>query len=257
MPYLPRDRQYREFSASNFQTVTREAQFDSEGNELPQEPSYKVRGYFTTFNQEYELYPRIGDWPAEYEQVDRHALDGIDTSDTIMQFDHRGAVLARTRNGSLSIGTDEHGGWCEADLSGCQQARDLFEAISNGLVDEMSFGFMIADDDDGRGTTFTRDEQGDYHTTITRIAKLYDVSAVSIPANPNTDIHTRSAIGATIEADRKAAEEAAAEAAEQERLAQEAAEAEERAAQEAAEQEATAQAMAMLRLRARAMGLAD
>lgn len=223
MPYLPNERQYREFAASNFQAVTRDVQYDSDGNQIPQEPTYKVRGYFTTFNQEYELYPRIGDWPAEYEQIDSHALDGIDTSDTIMQFDHRGAVMARTRNGSLTIGTDEHGGWCEADLSGCQQARDLYEAIQNGLVDEMSFGFMIADDDDGKGTTFTRDEQGDYHTTITRIARLYDVSAVSAPANPNTDIHTRSAIGSEIEAERKAIEEQhkAEEEAEQQRIAEE------------------------------------
>lgn len=224
MPYKPNERQYRSFAASNFQPVVRE--FTDDEEEKDEEPSYRVRGYFTTFDQEYELYPRMGNYPAEYEQIDRHALDGVDTRDTIMQYDHVGPVMARTRNLSLTIGTDEHGGWCEADLSGCQQARDLYEAIQNGLVDEMSFGFMIANDDDGKGCTYTRDEQGDYHTTITRISRLYDVSAVGIPANPNTDIHLRSAIGAEIEAERRAAEEARAAEAKAE---QEAVEAEERA----------------------------
>lgn len=206
MPFKPSERQYRSFAASNFKPI------DAEGNE----PNYKVRGYFTTFGQEYCLYERTKCWPAEYEQIDRHALDNADMSDVIMQYDHNGPVMARNKNGSMTIGTDEHGAWCEADLSGCQQARDLYESISNGLVTEMSFAFAIASDDDGDGYTSFRDESGDYHTTITRISKVYDTSAVSIPANPNTDIgemRKRSYLAARIEADRKADEAAAEEAA--------------------------------------------
>lgn len=248
MPYIPTERQYRNFAASNFQPVTLDAKVDEEGNEVEQEPTYKVRGYACTFNEEYELYPRMGEWPAEYEQVDPHAFDGVDTRDTIFQYDHAGPVMARTRNESLSIGTDDHGLWVEAYLGGCQQARDLYESIQNGLVDEMSFGFMIADDDEGKGTTFTRDEQGDYHTTITRISRLYDVSAVSIPANPGTEIHSRSAISAQIEADRKA-EEARIE---QERIAAEQAE-EQRMAEEAAERADKARRRRMRRARAMAL----
>lgn len=208
MPFKPSERQYRSFAASNFKPI------DAEGNE----PSYKVRGYFTTFGQEYCLYERTKYWPAEYEQIDRHALDNADMSDVIMQYDHSGPVMARNKNGSMTIGTDEHGAWCEADLSGCQQARDLYESISNGLVTEMSFAFAIASDEDGEGYTSFRDESGDYHTTITRISKVYDTSAVSIPANPNTDIgemRKRSYLAARIEADRKADEAAAEEAAQE------------------------------------------
>jgi len=196
MPYLPDSRQYRSFRASNFQPVTR----DGDGNE----PNYKVRGYFTTFDSEYLLYEGTKYWPAEYEQIDRHALDGADMSDVIMQYDHNGPVMARNKNGSLTIGTDTHGAWCEADLSGCQQARDLYESISNGLVTEMSFAFTIASDEDGEGYTTFKDENGDYHTTITRISKVYDCSAVSIPANPMTDIsemRKRSYIAHLTEAD--------------------------------------------------------
>ena len=215
MPFKPSERQYRSFAASNFKPIVNEN--DS------QEPSYKVRGYFTTWANEYCLYERTKYWPAEYEQIDRHALDNADMSDVIMQYDHNGPVMARNKNGSMTIGMDEHGAWCEADLSGCQQARDLYESISNGLVTEMSFAFTIASDEDGEGYTTFKDENGDYHTTITRISKVYDTSAVSIPANPNTDIgemRKRSYLAARIEADRKAEEDAAAEeAASEQRIA--------------------------------------
>lgn len=224
MPYKPNERHYRSFAASNFQPVVRELPDDEE--EKDEEPSYLVRGYWTTFSTEYLLYPRMGDFPAEYEQIDRHALDDADMSDVIFQCDHEGSPLARQRNGSLVLGTDEHGAWCEANLGGCQRGREIYESIKNGLIVEMSFGFTIANDEDGHGATYVIDEQGDYHTTITRISKIFDVSCVSIPANDSTEIHARSTIGAEIEAERRAAEEAKAAEAKAE---QEAIEAEERA----------------------------
>lgn len=210
MPFKPQERQYRSFAASNFHALD---------NEDGQEPSYRVRGHFSTWNQEYALYERTKYWPAEYEQIDRHAFVNADMSDVIFQENHEDSPLARMRNNSLILGEDEQGPWCEAYLGGCQRGRDLYESIQNGLITEMSFGFTIASDDDGDGFTTFKDENGDYHTTITRISKVFDVSAVSIPANPNTDIsemRKRSYLAARIEADRKAEEEAAAEEAESE-----------------------------------------
>lgn len=242
MPFKPQKRQYRSFTASNFQPLKREAVLDDDGNEIvSDEPTYKVRGYWTVFDSEYELFPRTKYWPAEYEQIDPHALDDADMNDVVFQENHEGSPLARTRNGSLEIGTDEHGAWCIADLGGCQRGRDLYESIVNGLIVEMSFGFVIDKTDDSDGYTTFKDDEGDWHTTVTRIKKVYDVSAVTWPANPATDIsemRKRSYLADVIEADRKAVEEQEAEA---------------RALQEAEEQNKTA--MAMLALRARAMGL--
>lgn len=221
MPFLPESRQYRSFAATNFRAVDNSGEGD--------EPSYRVRGYYTTYSTEYQLYERTKYWPAEYEQIDPHALDDADLSDVIFQENHADSPLARLRNGSLELGSDEHGAWCEAYLGGCQRGRDLFESIQNGLITEMSFGFTIASDEDGEGYTSFKDEEGDYHTTITRISKVFDVSAVSIPANPNTDIsemRKRSYLAARIEADRKedeAAAEQAEQAAEEQRAAESAA----------------------------------
>lgn len=187
MPYLPTERQYRNFAASNFQSV--QAREDD-----PQ--SYVVRGHYTVFDAEYELFPGF------YESVAPTALDEMDTSDVLFQFNHGGTPLARLRNHSLRIGVDETGGWAEADLSGCQQGRDIYEAISNGLIDRMSFGFTIAED----GFEWYEDEDGSIHSRITKVEKLYDVSCVDLPASDYTDISARSYLDAAIEAKHKAEE---------------------------------------------------
>lgn len=197
MPFKPQERQYRSFAASNFQT-----------DAVDGETNYKTRGYWTTFDDPYELMPG---W---FETIDSHALDDADMSDVIMQYDHNGPVLARQRNGSLVVSVDGHGGFCEADLSGCEQARNLHESIKNGLVTEMSFGFTIADD----GFEWTEDEDGTIRTRITKIGRVYDVSAVSIPANSSTSIvSARDYLDAAMEATRKQEELAKQEQEEQER----------------------------------------
>lgn len=188
MPYRPTERQYRNFAASNFQPVSREA--DDSGAK-----SYRADGYFTTFNEPYELFPDY------WEEIDEHALDETDISDVLFQVNHDGHVYARNRNGSLTISADGHGGHCSADLSGTKRGREeLYESISNGLVDRMSFGFTIADD----GFEYSVDGDGVYHTRITKIAKLYDVSAIEgFPANEGTEISARSLHDGVIDALRK------------------------------------------------------
>ena len=74
----------------------------------------------------------------------------------ILQYDHAGMVMARTRNGSLQISIDDHGLLAEADLSLTQDSRRLFEAIDTGLIDQMSFCFVI---DDG-GETYDKATRG-------------------------------------------------------------------------------------------------
>ena len=149
----------------------------AEGEETP---SYKVRGYASTFEEPYVLFE---DWDGDpfYEIIDAHAFDEADMDDVIMQYDHMGMVFARTRNNSLSISIDDHGLLVEADLSLTQDSRRMWEAIDTGLVDRMSFCFVIAEDgeDYDKSTKTSR---------ITKITKVYDVSAVSIPANPGTEI---------------------------------------------------------------------
>lgn len=145
------------------------------------EDNYKVRGYASTFDP-YVLFSQDG---VDYsEKIEPTAFDEADMSDVIFLYNHEGMVYARQKNGTLNVSTDEHGLLAEADLSSTQQSRDLFEAINSGLIDQMSFAFIV-DEDSYDQKTHTR--------TIRKIGKVFDVSAVSIPANPGTDIASVSA----------------------------------------------------------------
>jgi HK97 family phage prohead protease len=149
----------------------------------------RVEGYACTFNEPYELYNR-GDYIVR-EQIDPAAFNEADMSDVIMQYDHQGRVFARNSNGTLELSTDEHGLHMEADLSGTEIGRQLYEEIKGGYTTKMSFGFTV--EEDKREITENRElNRIEVLRTITKVRKLYDVSAVSLPANDGTEISARS-----------------------------------------------------------------
>ena len=156
-----------------------------------------VSGYASTFNEPYKL------WEDEsvevWEKVDRSAFDETDMSDVIMQYDHAGRVFARIRNNTLTVSPDEKGLFISADLSGTDIGRSLYQEIAGGYTDRMSFGFTV--DEDTREIVDDRTSGKSIVTrTITKVGKLYDVSAVSLPANPGTSISARFLDGAIEEA---------------------------------------------------------
>ena len=146
-----------------------------------------VEGYATTFNQPYELM-RDKDMIVN-EQVDPKAFDETDMSDTIMQYDHEGRVFARVKNGTLELTPDDHGLKVRANLGGTEIGRQLFEEIDGGYTNKMSFGFTVT------GQKRERSKDADGNTvilrTITKVGRLFDVSAVSLPANDATEISSR------------------------------------------------------------------
>lgn len=148
-----------------------------------------VEGYATRFNTPYQLY--AWDGYEVNEQIDAHAFDDCDMTDTIMQYDHQGRVFARVSNKTLQLEVDQIGLKVTADLGGTEEGRKLYEEIKGGYTTKMSFGFVVKTDE--------RKSEYDHEynktvvlRTITAISKLYDVSAVSIPANDATEISARS-----------------------------------------------------------------
>ena len=176
MPVKIDSREYRKIDAALMETRKEE-----DGRMV-------VEGYATTFNMPYELM-RAKDVIVN-EQVDPHAFDGTDMSDTIMQYDHEGRVFARVKNGTLRLDPDEHGLKVTADLGGTEIGRQLFEEISGGYTNKMSFGVTVT----GEKKTREKDENGNtvILRTITKVGRLFDVSAVSLPANDATEISSRS-----------------------------------------------------------------
>ncbi len=97
----------------------------------------------------------------------------------------------------MEVWPDEHGLATRANLGKTQRARELFADIEAGNYPQMSFAFVVAED----GDYFDRKT----HTrVITRIAKVFDVSPVSFPANPNTElsVSTRDYFDGVIEAEK-------------------------------------------------------
>ena len=154
-----------------------------------------VRGYASTFDEPYTLYEDEY-WRLE-EVVDRGAFESTDMTDVIMQYDHEGRVFARNKNNTLTVTPDDHGLLIEANLGGTELGRQLYEEIRGGYTDKMSFGFTV----DSEDILDTKAEDGKALTvrTITSVRKLYDVSAVSIPANDATEISVRSLADGEIE----------------------------------------------------------
>ena len=148
---------------------------------------FTVEGYATTFNQPYTLYSEPGFTLRE--QVAPDAFDEADMDDVILQYDHIGHVYARKSNGTLQLTPDEHGLRVRANLGGTAAGRELYNEIAGGYTNKMSFGFTV--DKDTRDTTEAEDGPVDILRTITAIRKLYDVSAVSLPANDATIISAR------------------------------------------------------------------
>lgn len=163
----------------------------------PEEERMVVTGYASTFDDPYLLWK---DADVEvYEQVDRHAFDETDMQDVIMQYDHQGRVFARVRNNTLTVSPDDKGLFISADLSGTDIGRGLYQEIAGGYTDRMSFGFTVDEDEQVIQEDSTT---GKTHVlrTIRKVGKLYDVSAVSLPANPGTSISARFLDGAIEEA---------------------------------------------------------
>lgn len=157
---------------------------------------FQVRGYAATFDDEYELY-NDGMYIVK-ESIAPDAFRNTDMTDVVFQYNHTGRVFARTKNETLKLTTDEHGLLVDADLSKTSAARSLFEDIDARLIDQMSFAFVVSQVE---RTTVEDEEARTYtvHRRITGIKKLYDVSAVDFPANPNTEISARSTIDGEIE----------------------------------------------------------
>lgn len=163
-----------------------------------QEERKVVAGYASTFNDPYVLFENED--MIYTEQVDKSAFDNTDMSDVIMQYDHEGRVFARISNETLSVTPNDEGLYIEANLGGTELGRQLYDEIAGGYTNKMSFGFTVDADEEQRKEA--EDGRVLIERTITGISKLYDVSAVSIPANNGTSISvsTRSKIDGAIEA---------------------------------------------------------
>lgn len=159
----------------SFMVQTREAEIeDSETKEL------WVEGYAVRFDSPTVLFELGG---IEYkEQIDARAFEDCNMSDVIFNYNHGGKVVARTRNHTLQLEVREDGLFIRARLDGTEEGRRLYDEIKGGYIDRMSFQFTIREE--------SYDKEN-HMWTVRKLKRLYDVSAVDIPAYDDTSIEAR------------------------------------------------------------------
>ena len=172
MAYKPNEREYR--AVAPFAVPE-----ETDGNELI------LRGTPIVFDTPTVICEYDG---IEYKEIiARGALDGCDMSDFILNRNHGmndSTVFARTRNNSLKYQISDRGLDIEANLdSEDERHKNLYRDVQKKRVDKMSFSFVIREQSYDN-VTHTR--------TITKVKKLYDVSAVDFPAYNDTSISARS-----------------------------------------------------------------
>lgn len=142
-----------------------------------------IRGHAAVFDK---LSENLGGFR---EIIARGAFDEVLENDVRALIGHRDElILGRTSAKTLRIGVDAEGLTYEIDPPDTSYARDLLVSLERGDIRESSFGFSIARD----GDTWTEDEDGRLVRTITKVSRLYDVSPVTFPAYPDTDVAKRS-----------------------------------------------------------------
>lgn len=154
---------------------------DPEGNVL--------QGHAAVFGQPYDMY---GLWT---ETIARGAFDHTDFTDVLFDVNHdlSRIPLARSRNNNanstLQLQVDDQGLATRAtlDVENNADSKALYSAVGRGDISGMSYIFAVRTDE------WTGLDSDMPQRTITDIAKVYEVSAVSMPANPGTDISARSA----------------------------------------------------------------
>ena len=159
-----------------------------------------VEGYAIVFDEE----TLIGDEERGFiEVIDKNALANTNIKDVPFKYNHNDTtlILARTRNGSLSLEVDEKGLKIRAELIDTTSNVDIYKSIVAGLLDKMSFAFTVKSQSWDRSGKIPK-------RTITAIDRLFDVSVVDLPAYDQTSIQASARSLELVETELKALDDA-------------------------------------------------
>jgi len=127
------------------------------------------------------------------EVVSRDAFKDVDMSNVFALYNHDwNTPLARSGRG-LDLTIDETGLRFDLTLPDTTAGRDLQELVRTGVVEGMSFGFTIEDDN-------WEKRDGLPLRTINAIDELFEITVTPVPAYPTTEVGLRSMDAALNEA---------------------------------------------------------
>lgn len=160
---------------------------DIRANDIEETKAKRLEGHPAVFNSE----TSIGGWYNEI--IERGAFDECDFDDVLFFVNHetRKIPLARSRrnniNSTMQLKIDDVGLFMRADLDtdNNSEAKTLCSSVERGDISGMSFMFRVKDQKWENLDTPTPTRR------ITKISKVYEVSAVNQPAYNDTDINAR------------------------------------------------------------------
>lgn len=142
-----------------------------------------LEGYFAVFGEPYQV------WDGWIETIERGAFARYLASgeDVKVLWNHdSNIVLGSTENGTASLREDESGLFGSVEINeNDSEAVSAYARVARGDVDGCSFGFDIARQEEWW------DDEGIYHTKITEVDPLYEVSPCTFPAYKATSISAR------------------------------------------------------------------
>lgn len=120
------------------------------------------------------------------ETIDKRSLDNADLSNVFCLIDHKkDMILGRTKSGTLKLEKDNVGLRFECTLPDTTYARDLYENVKVGNIDQCSFGFEV----DRNGDELRYDKKDSiYKRVIKSFKRISDVTVTSTPAYQDTDV---------------------------------------------------------------------
>ncbi len=166
------------------QPETRETRLSVGGLRVAIGENRRIRGTAVVFNSLSEVLGGFMGFREKIapEAVDRTLRNGLDVRALV---DHDPSkILGRTKAGTLRLDKTAQGLQVTIDPPDTSVARDIAESISRGDVTGMSFGFRTLED--------TWDEKTDPPTRTVQDMEIFDVSIVSFPAYPTTEVGLRS-----------------------------------------------------------------
>ena len=180
--------------------MTKETRFSTIEKRDGEAEKMIVEGYAIVFDEE----TLIGDEERGFiETIDKNALKETNMKDVPFKYNHNDVtlILARTRNGSLSLEVDEKGLKIRAELIDTTSNVDIYKSIVAGLLDKMSFAFTVKSQSWDRSGKIPK-------RTITAIDRLFDVSVVDLPAYDQTSIQASARSLELVETELKALDDA-------------------------------------------------
>ena len=142
-----------------------------------------LEGYFAVFGEPYQV------WDGWVETIERGAFARYLASgeDVKVLWNHdSNIVLGSTGNATAALREDETGLFGSVEINeNDQEAVNAYARVDRGDVDGCSFGFDIARQEEWW------DDDGVYHTKITEVDPLYEVSPCTFPAYKATSISAR------------------------------------------------------------------